>query len=58
LYSQDRMRARWMGGRVRRVARVGLAVDDHDGEVAFSFSAYIGYLLWPSVSGRSGHLSK
>ena len=49
-----------MRGRVRSVARlvVGLTADDHDEGAMVSFCAYMGCLLWPSVSGHSGHLSK
>jgi hypothetical protein len=58
MYSQERMRMRWMGGRVRRVARVGLAADDHDEGAVLSICAYMGIPPAPTVSGHSGHLSK
>ena len=40
MYSQDRMRVRWMSGRVCRVARVGRAADDRDEGAVLSVCVY------------------
>src|SRR5690349_10476077 len=48
MYSQDRMRVRWIRGRVRRVARVGLPADGLDEGAVTSVCVYTGCLLWPT----------
>jgi hypothetical protein len=58
MYSQDRMKVRWMRGRVRRVVRVGLAADDHDEGEVLTVCADMAYLLWPAAPGFSVRLSK
>lgn len=60
LYSQDRMVARWMRGRVCRTARVGAVVvaSARGGMTFCEVCAYIGFLLLLSAPGQSGAISK
>jgi hypothetical protein len=45
-------------GELQGADAVSVATDGRDEGTGLSFCAYMGCLLWPSVSGRAGHLIK